>query len=356
MNKKVYTIIAAGVLLPAVLAYSQSGKYSGTDPVGTVSYALPSTSIVLDVEAVEERFYAGPYAKFANKYLGIEVRQKDAVSYNITDIRMTPYIEADRNSRFLLDVGSAQVDAAFLKLTSEGLVSSGDGSFGNERVWRFPSAASADFSDKGLTSNLTSEATTLYRSQKGGAAYNKVAVKQEVIVEKSIEKRAAETAAMIFSIRDKRMQIVTGDTDATYSGEAMGAAVAELTRLEKEYMSMFVGYSEFQTQRMTFDVIPEKGRESQLYVAFRLSETAGLLPADNISGKPVVLEIVVPEMKQAVSDGKSVKTSKAVSVVYRIPAICTVKLTDGVKVYLQGRVPVYQLGTESTFPVNVSVK
>ena len=37
---------------------------------------------------------------------------------------------------------------------------------------------------------------------------------------------------------------------------------------------------------------------------------------------------------------------------YRVPASCSIKLTDGVNVLLQSRVPVYQLGIESTFQIN----
>ena len=58
------------------------------------------------------------------------------------------------------------------------------------------------------------------------------------------------------------------------------------------YMTLFAGYSEYQTQNMMFEVVPEAGLESQMYVAFRLSDTAGLVPADNLSGKPIVMEIV----------------------------------------------------------------
>ncbi|EJW92008.1 hypothetical protein EVA_19885, partial [gut metagenome] len=162
--------------------------------------------------------------------------------------------------------------------------------------------------------------------------------------------------AMIFNLREKRLQIVTGDTDATYSGEAMGAAIKELTELEKEYMTLFTGYSEFQNQTMRFDVVPQRDRESQMYVAFRLSDNAGLLPADNISGKPVVLEIVPEQIAKPVLNKKASKGNKVESVVYRIPAACTVKLLSGTNVLLQSRLQIYQLGEESTMPVNVKVK
>lgn len=347
-------MFCAGLLACSTAVHAQRQQ---PDPVGILSYSLPATSIVLEVEAVQENFYAGPYAKFAGKYLGIDVRQEDSRTYTISQIRVTPYAEADHSSRYLLEAGNADVYAAFLNLTSEGLVAGSDGNFGNGAVWRFPAPSHEDFSDKGITSNLTSEDATLYHSVKNESAYTQVAVKQEIIVEKSIEKRAAETAAMIFDIREKRYQIVTGDTDATYSGQAMASAVEELTRLEKDYMSMFTGYSDYSSQTMTFEVVPQKDRENQLYVAFRISDTAGLLPADNLSGKPVILELV-PQPVEPVSDdsGRARKPKGDLYVHYRIPAICTVKISDGMDVLYQGRVPVYQLGVESTYPVNVEVR
>ena len=172
-----------------------------------------------------------------------------------------------------------------------------------------------------------------------------------MVVEKTLEQKAAETANTILELRRQRLQIVTGDTDATYSGEAMGAAINELTRLEQEYMTLFVGYSEYQTQRMKFDVIPEAGRENQMYIAFRISDKNGLVPADDMTGRPVVMEMIPQTFAQP-----DVKKAGAAVVYYRIPAICTVKLKNGADLLLQSRVPVYQLGQESSIPTAVAVK
>ena len=351
MIKKVLT----AALLTISLAVSAQKK--GEDPQSYLTYSLPMTTITLEVEAVQEKFYAGPYAKYAEKYLGIKPRQNDETTFQLTEIKMVPYIEADQNRRYSLNVKKGNIDATFLKLSSAGLISFSDANFGEESIWRFPTRTQGDFSSKGVTSNLTSESTTLYRNEKKESAYNKVSIQQDMIVEKTPEKRAAETADMILKIRQQRLQIVTGDTDATYSGEAMGAAIAELTRLEKEYMTLFVGYSEYQTQRMTFEVIPDASRESQMYIAFRLSDTGGLVAAENLSGKPIVMEIVPqtfaePEVT-AELDAKSVKPVEAF---YRIPANCTVKLIDSGNVIMQTRFPIYQLGRESSLPVNVILK
>lgn len=326
------------------------------DPEGFLTYSLPSTAITLDVEAVQEKFYAGPYAKYAEKYLGIKARQKDETTFQLTKITMVPLLEADQSRRYSINVKKSEIDATFLKLSSVGLVSFSDANFGDESVWRFPTEGKGDFSGKGVSSNLTSESTTLYRNSKTESAYNKVAVQQNMVVEKSAEQKAAETAEMILRLRKQRLQIVTGDTDATYSGEAMGAAINEITRLEEEYMTLFTGYSDFQTQNMRFEVVPEAGLESQMYVAFRLSDTAGLVPADNLSGKPIVMEIVAQPFAEPEMSAEQAKNKKEVEAYYRIPAVCTVKLMDGANLLLQSRMPIYQLGRESSLPVNVILK
>ena len=336
-------LVSALLAIPAMM----QAQTAVSDPQGAMIYSLPMTSVKLEIEASRESFYAGPYAKYAQKYLGIDARQKDAVTFTVTSAKMTPSVEADMSARYSVDPGIGM--PAFLSLTSQGLVSVSSAA-SEETSWRFPAAGKADFSGRGVTSNLTSEAATLYRNLKNESSYNKVAVQQEMVVQKSPDARAKEAAEMIFNLRKKRVQIVTGDTDATFSGEAMLAAVSEITRLENEYMSMFIGYSEYSEQQMNYEIVPSKENESQLYVAFRLSDSKGLVPADDLSGKPYLMELVPQDVK--IPDEKGARV-KGIVAHYRIPAVCTVKLSDGVNVLLQSRIPVYQLGVESTFPIVV---
>ena len=347
MKKIIRTILALAVLVVPFAASAQSNA----DPEGYVTYSLPMTTITLDVEAVQETFYAGPYAKYAEKYLGIKPRLKDETTVQLTQIKMSPYVEADQSSRYSLFVKKGSLNPSVFSLSSAGLVTFADAKFADETVWRFPVKSGGDFSGKGVSSNLTSEAATLYKNEKKESAYNRVSVQQNMIVEKTLEQKAAETAYTILDLRRQRLQIVTGDTDATYSGEAMGAAIEELARLEEEYMTLFVGYSEFQTQRMRFDVVPEAARENQMYIAFRISDKSGLVPADDMTGRPVVMEIQAQVFEKVAAE----KEQKGEVVRYRIPAICTVKIKNGADLLLQSRVPVYQLGQESSLPVTVAI-
>ena len=351
--RSIFRFSVAVMMLIPVLASAQKQS----DPEGYLTYSLPSTTIMLEVEGVQEFFYAGPYAQYAEKYLGIKVRQKNDTTIHLTQVKMRPLVEADQNKRYSINVKSRRNGSSLLRLSAEGLISFSDAWFDGSMEWRFPAETqSAD----GLTSNLTSATAALY--QNGG----RVSSMQNILVGRSAEQRAAEVAQMILKLRTQRMQIVTGDTDATFDGEAMGAAITEIARLEEEYMMLFTGYSEYNNLSMRFDVIPSAEQQEQTYVAFRLSNTDGLVPADHANGEPVLLqiipqEIVVPEVDVPETTGDTATASSKKSAVvvlayYRIPAVCSVKLVSGTNLLLQTRMPVYQLGLESSIPMNVIFK
>ena len=366
MKKSIIAIAALAISLTA-------SAQMASDPSGYMTYSLPSTTIALEVEAVQEVFHAGPYAKYAEKFLGIVPRMKDETTVQLSEISVVPYVEADLSRRYPLVAGTA-VASNLLKLTAAGLVTMTDAAFADESIWRFPVDVQSDFSGKGISSNFTSESAVLYKKDNKESAYNRVAVQQNMVVEKPLEQKAREAAATILDLRKQRLQIVTGDTDATYSGEAMGTAVAELTRLENEYMTLFTGYSDFQTQTMKFEIIPQADRQNQMYVAFRVSDKAGLLPADEMNGRPIIMEIEVPQIARVVTPeqlaeqaaaekakakGKKAPKPKPVkevpSIYYRIPATCTVKIKEGTELLFQTRIPVYQLGQESSVPLKTAL-
>jgi len=339
MKKIVLAAVFAAMTTPVLCA---QGVKTDFDQTGLVSYALPQTVLVFDVQAEKETFHAGPYAKFSKKYLGVDARLSDGVSYKVARVTVTPYIEADPEARYTTALGKGVVSTLFLQMSTQGLVSVADGSFGDESVWRFPTKQGADFAGRGVNSNLTSESATLYQK----SASNKVLVQQNMTVEKTDEKKAQEAADMIIKLRNTRVQIVTGDTDANYSGDAMRAALDELSRLEQEYLSLFIGYSDFEMQEKRFDYVPLNDGQT-IGVVFRLSETEGLVPSDNMSGKPYFLQIA-PETILATADPKN-GVKKGTGLMYRVPAICSVKLTDGVNALMQGRFPIFQLGLEKQY-------
>lgn len=374
MKLKLFTTLTLVSILTAGAAAQNINRLEKgqTPPDGVVIYSLPTTVIRLSVEAVCETYTPGPYSQWAKKYLGIDVPQEAGSTYTLSRISMTPYIEADRSCSYIVNLDGLLGDASpasFFEFSSQGLLVLSDENKGRSDAWRFPSIAPGQEDlGSGATSNLTSTETTLYRTVRNeSGGYDRVAVRQSQVVEKSPEKKAAEAASMILSLRQSRIDIITGNTDATFSGDALRAAIDEISRLEEEYMSLFTGTRVTSTQTKSFDVVPEAGKEEELTIAFRISDTQGLMPSDNVSGRPIVME-TVPEdnedfyTEQVIDEAKASRARAKYEaatrgdIYYRVPGICTVRVIDGQDLILESRVPVYQKGQELSFPISVIVK
>lgn len=315
---------------------------------GAVVYSLPRTTVCLTVEARREAFTAGPYAAFAQKYLGVAARTQNETRYTLQSITLNAFVEADPAVRYTISIPE-RASASFLQLCTQGLIVMADNYTGKPAAWRFASQAGSErFEGIDPLGNLGNETTTLYKAVRSDEGYERVPVTQDNVVEKSPDRKAADAAATIFSLREKRQQIATGDTDATFSGEALQAAIDELTRLEERYLTLFYGICEESVEVKHFEVTPSAGAKDQRYTALRVG-AEGLQPASASEGKPVTLEFVPEPLAtpEASSD-----RSKDVLVHYRIPVITRCRVSYEGRTLLESRIPVYQLGEDSTLPLN----
>lgn len=315
-----------------------------------MDYSLPKSVIVFEVKAIRTDFQAGPYAKYASKYFGFEAGENDSSSYRIASVNLKSVAEADQESRYGISLSQAE-RRDYLALSTQGLIARENAAQLSARAWHFNAGRNADCTVEMLPSNLTEEQGTLY-------GRGRASVIQSQIVEKSEEQKAREVAEKIFSIREQKYKILVGDTDATYSGEAMKATIDELNRMEAEYLKLFTGGSVSSETGAVFEIIPQKG--TSLYVAFRISDEEGLVQADNVAGRPYLLELIPEEISEPkpaeAQNAAAKKKGKAQSeprvLHYRIPAICTAKLSDGESTLLQTRIPVYQFGRDCSLELH----
>ncbi|MBQ0086119.1 MAG: DUF4831 family protein [Bacteroidales bacterium] len=336
------------IFISAILIAFSVALSAQSVPNGSVIYALPRTTVTLTVEAQYKVFTAGPYAQYAQKYLGYDAKRSSFNECIITDITVTPYVEADPAERYAINL-SEKVSSNFLQFCSQGLIVMSDSYTGKQTPFRFASQAGAEaFIGKDPEGNLAGATTTLFRLVKSETGFEKVGVQQSQVVEKSLEKKAEEAAKAIFNIRERKTQIITGDTDATFSGEAMNAAVTELNRMEEEYLSLFYGITETSVQKVSFDVIPKKGVNK--YSAFKIADKQGLVSASAAQGRVISLELTAEDAGTVNTSGA--KSSGGALINYRIPAVVLCKVVDSGKTLFETRFPVYQLGQEFSFPIN----
>ncbi|MDR2065589.1 MAG: DUF4831 family protein [Prevotellaceae bacterium] len=343
-----------------VCLQTKAQNNSGEDQIvaNSVVYALPKTSIKIKIELEKEIFIAGTYAQYAEKYLGIEVNTQNSENYSIRKIEMIPFKEADANALYTINFGKMKnARANFLDLSSEGLLFFGNYKYEGNLSSRF--AANADrqtkFLDAGTGSNYTLERTVYYGTVKTDTGIVQVPIERWQKTGKNLETKAAEFAELINTLRKKRIEIVTGESD--FTGEGLTAVLAEIRKMEAEYMYLFTGKSTKTTEVHFFDVIPDATQSQQSYIAFRFSEKQGLIPANNISGRPIILTLEKePSLYADAMTDADAKKNKMELIYYRTPRIAKASLIDGTNVLLQDRFPIYQFGNILSLPADLQMK
>ena len=192
------------------------------------------TTLYVDLAIEMQEITAGPYARYAQKYLGVSAPLADKVLYEVKMAKISDTSDMQpNNATHITDRASSHMNPA------EG----------------FPR----------LTVDKMSAATF------------------------SLEESARLAAEKIFDIRRSRFDLITGEVGENVFGGGLGRALDELSRLEEEYLSLFLGKQTTRTEFKRYTVTPAKGK--QTYTVCRFSKTDGLLSQDNLSGVPMVLEL-----------------------------------------------------------------
>ena len=317
------------------------------------TYALPFTSFTIEVDVAQEIHFAGPYSEFAYELLNIDVPATDVKKTYVKEIRIIPHVEADPWSpRFTAPAGNSTM----LAMSAQGLIAFSDIPESLSMEWRFTPSRTANYGTNGITGSTKEEKHIVYKTVASETGEIRYPVEHTVTVAKTREDKAESAAEMILSVRKDRHNIATGNTDASYSGESMAAALEELTKIEKEYLLLFTGYDTVSEYHGTFEVMPSATARTHRYTAFYLTEDGKLVREAKGKAKPYELEFTPVAIPSVQSDPAPVdpkkKPEKVGTIHYRIPAVCRVRLLEDGAPILETRVPVYQLGRENEMPIN----
>ena len=110
------------------------------------------------------------------------------------------------------------------------------------------------------------------------------------------EEQAAATAEMIFSLRKHRLDLITGEAGENVFGAGLKAALEEIARIEKECVDMFYGAKTIKEESCTFNVTIDPATTN--YMVCRFSDKVGIVAADDLSGKPVVIKVETEKHKE----------------------------------------------------------
>lgn len=334
-----------------VSSYPATGE--GAKP-GAYIYSLPQTSLVIKVKVAHLVFKSGPYAQYAQKYLGItDAEATSKEYYSILGIKSSTIEEADPNSLYVAEIPYGS-DLGFFDMAKQGLIvpsafvapGAGIAPPSKEVVVANP------FTDTGIEPSIYKENATFFSGVKMDTSFVKVPVQKNMLVEKSPESKASDAANFIFNLRKRRVDLITGDVDNVFNnGEALKVALSEISRLEKEYLSLFIGKTFVDTLSYQLMETPKSdGGSKSSSILCRFSESKGIVGENDLSGRPLMIEVIPNNITQQLQMTNSEKGRDAIFA--RYPEVCTIKIIDGKEVIFTGREPISQLGKIIKMPIN----
>lgn len=339
--KLIAFIIAMMLVLPS---FGQRKKKDdeGITPtyVEGIAYALPRTVIKIHVKAIREKFEPGPYAAYAEDLLGItNVKTRAEEKWMISDVKMETFSEPDPNQVY-------KAMGTFISLAPNGCIS-GINTSVTETTVKTPSSNKSyqlpDLDD-GFSFDYFTD-TPAY--QQGDSTVNYQLIKV------GVEQKAAQAAKRILDCRMNQYDMAALLMDGEHpDGKAYQVSMKELKKTEKNYIKLFVGRTTYKTEEYSFDYVPVTSTKSG-QVAFRISDGNGIVPASDLSGKPVQIEF---EQETGLNSKYKAKASSenpdagVSGIYYRMPGVATVHIIYQMKEIASMRATIAQFGEVAPLP------
>jgi hypothetical protein len=308
-----------------------------------VVYALPRTGLSIHIKLVKESFIPGPYSIYAEKYLGYgNVKFTSSDIWKIVGIQVEGFGEADPGAVYKT-FGPV---ASMISLLPDGTLAG----VNSLAVDKGEEIRGSDFIDNSEMPAI------VFPDQSSDDQYDIQIVSEtgeEKVMIKSNEVKAREAADYLFRLRKKRAYTILNPSDGVpEDGKGYEVFIQQVEKLEKEYVSLFLGKSFQSEQEFTFNYLPGNDNVKN-EVLFRFSEEKGVLPKTDISGKPISIEVVKDQKLYSSIENinqPSGQNSGRSGLFYRIPVNASVTLSEGINTLYSGRIAVAQFGFITPVP------
>ncbi|MBE6300414.1 MAG: DUF4831 family protein [Parabacteroides distasonis] len=290
-----------------------------------ITYSLPKTSLLVNAEVIKITSKAGPYYKYAEKYLGVKnAISEDKVYYQLGKISLENKGIPDPDNTYIVEFKSGTV-APYAYLTEEGLLCSINAEYMPEK-------------------STTEEARK--RKQQSGQIADASVLSEELLMAGSTAKQAEVAAKQIYRIRDSRLNILTGEADnLPPDGEAMKLVIQQLEEQEQALTNLFTGIQVRDTSDYEITIDPYDDLEKE--ILFRFSPQLGIVAADDLGGAPVYLDLKAIDRAPALEPKEAEKKEKSLKgIIYNIPGKASIAISMNKKTLLKGEVQVTQFGTQ----------
>lgn len=300
-------------------AQTQVTEFNPGLVAGGVNYALPKTMLKVNVTATKVTYTPGEFAKYANRYLHIDgVGTEKSTTWTMTSAKVYQEGVPDMDKCFTVKLKDKTV-APMVQLTKEGVLISVN------------------------TENEVSEYTLPADRKTSGKLDSRQYMTEDILSATSTAKMAELTAQEILDIRESKNAIKRGQVDAMpKDGASLKIVLDALDAQEKALTQLFVGYSDTLFTAASYSLLPTADIESD--VLFRFSRKLGFVDADDLAGEPYYIR-VKDNHTVTLPDAKEAAKRKITGLVYNMPSMAKVTLSNMQRKIYEQDLPFAQFGT-----------
>lgn len=329
-----------------------------------ILYSLPKAVFYVNVTVKTDYFVPGPYNKYADKYLTIRnVRQESETTSDIINVKINSISEPDPASTYFVFSKNKEMALSYAGcgvIKAYGDVSNCESVVNSDLILNIPQYLSDDvkFLDLSVKRNFTNITDTTYKVIEIDSIFQKIPVYNKSITSKEFEQKAEEAANFIVKIRKRKFKLVSGQFESETPPKNVDEMIAELDKIENEYLSLFVGKTVSITNNYYFRYSPDgKNKDEKLHV-FNLSDKLGITDIESADAEPVYLEVknfeTALEINRFYNRQEKLKDKeKEHGLYYRVPGYGSVKLVFDGHTYAEQVFMVPQFGYTNYLPAKM---
>jgi len=323
-------------------------------------YSLPRTVIKVDLVVNKITNVKGPYAEFADKYLGLsQVILTNSTEYSLSEIRLSTFEESDPSEFYFVQIPekSKSREAIQLTLSQMGtLVGIRGGEDSGDQGTRVKISSSSVELNELPNPNTFERIDTLIRRISVDTTMIEQRVFKKVTAAKTPDQKAKEAADFIMKLDESKFNLINGYQEVNYEKGTMEFMYNQMEKLMNDYLQMFKGIRIVNSETYSFTIIPAAETAGKPFILCKFSPGKGIIDKNGNSGDIVQVQVEPANslqlVKNTISDRN--KGEKVKGLYYRIPEKADVTVTIGGQPRVDGSFTVSQLGAVTFLPAGTS--
>ena len=318
-------------------------------------YSLPQTNLAIKITTIRNITFCGPYAAYANELLGLKnIPLENKVDWMVDSINIQPYVEPNPEGYYAAYVEKGFNPKPLFDLSEAGLIL--NPSFQNDKYSLKnnivkPEAKSDGFNNLSVQKFYSESADTFYKTILKDSIYVRIPIIKSKSELKTLREKAKEAADVIIKIRQRRFDMIISDDEALPEANSFKLDLAEMKKIEDEYLELFTGKKTLQKFSSQFNYTPNNN--DSLVVLCNFSATSGICKNAEKQSFPLILKIDKQNKTIAVKNWlKNQVIAGKDQLLYSLPDAANISVSINSNILVSQKALVYQFVVIIPYPVD----